>query len=117
MRDLRVTQLRRGAPERCLIWDTDHNKIGHTLIVAAERDEVIDGMIRLDDLLREGNIGADENVNVSLVRDLCHGEIEYLPLAESCQEKKWWVCGESNSVPSVKSRVLHHLSFRPMEPP
>jgi hypothetical protein len=35
--------------------------------------QLVNGVIGLNDLLREGKIGADENVNVWLV-DLCHGE-------------------------------------------
>lgn len=67
-RNVILLQLGRDALEPGLIWHTDQNEIGNAFIGAAQAREIIDGMVRLNDLMAQRNILPNEDIDVLLNR-------------------------------------------------
>ena len=71
VKNVRGLDLRQGAVERGEARQADQDNIGRAFLIT-QRGHVINSMVGLDNLMLDGNIGADKNVDVRF-SNLCHG--------------------------------------------
>jgi len=72
VRNLRRFQFRQDAVQRLHVWNSDENNIWNALALRMQGSDAVRGVVRLDDLMFDGNVLSDEQVGVAII-DLCHG--------------------------------------------